>query len=56
MVRSFVMPGPVPGIHGLRADVLGSHVDAHGSSPWAEGPRDKPGHDGLYAAMSVIGD
>ena len=20
-------------------------MDAHGSSPWAEGPRDKPGHD-----------
>ena len=35
---STVMPGLVPGIHVF-------FVDAHGSSPWAEGPRVKPGHD-----------
>ena len=33
--HSIVIPGLVPALH----------VDAHGSSPWAEGPRDKPGHD-----------
>jgi hypothetical protein len=38
-----VLPGLVPGIHVLRACRKG--VDAHGTSPWAEGPRDKPGQD-----------
>jgi alpha-1,6-mannosyltransferase len=33
-----VIPGLGPGIH----EPL---VDAHGSSPWAKGPRAKPGHD-----------
>jgi hypothetical protein len=28
-------------------------VDAHGSSPWAEGPRVKPGHDEIGEAISV---
>jgi len=38
-----VMPGHDPGIHGDAHLCKG--VDAHGTSPWAEGPRDQPGHD-----------
>ncbi len=47
-----VIPGLDPGIH----------VDAHGSSPWAEGPRVKPGHDekskadGVGASWRTAGD
>src|SRR5690242_19155723 len=39
------LPGPVPGIHVLAAGItkVQEDVDAHGSSPWAEGPRVKPG-------------
>ncbi|MGH7112319.1 MAG: hypothetical protein ACREFK_18075, partial [Stellaceae bacterium] len=42
-----VMPGLVPGIHVFveAAGIRYGRVDAHGSSPWAEGPRVKPGHD-----------
>jgi tRNA modification GTPase len=44
---NFVMPGRDPGIHraGRGVALFGTGVDAHGTSPWAEGPRDKPGHD-----------
>ncbi len=42
-----VMPGLDPGIH--EADLIAPAMDAHGSSPWAEGPRDKPGHDECIA-------
>src|SRR5271155_3605873 len=38
-----VLRGLVPRIHVFVAGVKG--VDAHGSSPWAEGPRAKPGHN-----------
>jgi hypothetical protein len=46
---SLVMPGLVPGIHAFATAAGGrfERVDAHGSSPWAEGPRDEPGHDVL---------
>jgi len=42
-----VMPGLGPGIHGAITDVTDGDdgVDAYGTSPWAEGPRDTPGHD-----------
>ncbi len=42
-----VMPGLVPGIHAYARAAGGDfgRVDAHGSSPWAEGPRVKPGHN-----------
>jgi hypothetical protein len=46
MIRPFVMPGLVPGIHALREDVRGGRVDG----------RDKPGHDDFYAAISAVGD
>src|SRR5271169_5960650 len=38
-----------PGIHALAAEITKAQedVDAHGSSPWAEGPRVKPGHGDL---------
>jgi len=42
-LRKTVMPGLDPGIHGDTP--LSKGVDANGTSPWAEGPRDKPGHD-----------
>jgi hypothetical protein len=29
-------------------------VDAHGSSPWAEGPRDKPGQDEVIRPISSL--
>ena len=38
------MPGFVPGIH-AKGNACAQFVDAHGSSPWAQGPRDEPGHD-----------
>jgi hypothetical protein len=38
-VGLIVMPGLVPGIHEKRPDLRRHAVDAHGSSPWAEGPR-----------------
>jgi tRNA modification GTPase len=42
-----VAPGLGPGIHATTTGAVdwGKAVDAHGSSPWAEGPRDRPGHD-----------
>jgi tRNA modification GTPase len=50
-----VMPGPDPGIHATTgAADDGTGVDAHGSSPWAEGPRVKPGHE-VRAAACVRG-
>jgi tRNA modification GTPase len=42
-LRKTVMPGLDPGIHGDTP--LRKRVDAHGTSPRAEGPRDEPGHD-----------
>jgi hypothetical protein len=41
------MPGLVPAIHAdaASASALFIDVDAHGTSPWAEGPRDEPRHD-----------
>src|SRR5207245_2607567 len=30
-------------------------VDAHGSSPWAEGPRDKPGQDEIGRRTPSLG-
>ena len=47
-----VMPGLDPGIH--EADLIDPIVDAHGSSPWAEGPRDKPGHDECSAPAQML--
>jgi hypothetical protein len=29
-------------------------VDAHGSSPWAEGPRDKPGQDEVIRPIPLL--
>ena len=46
------MPGRDPGIH--EADLSEPVVDAHGSSPWAEGPRDKPGHDACIARTQAL--
>jgi len=40
-----VLRGLVPRIHVFIRAPKG--VDAHGSSPWAEGPRVKPGQDGV---------
>jgi tRNA modification GTPase len=42
-----VMPGLDPGIQGAITDLTdgGEGVDAHGTSPRVEGPRDTPGHD-----------
>jgi tRNA modification GTPase len=44
--REPVMPGLDPGTHETTTGAAdcGMGVDAHGSTPWAEGPRDKPGH------------
>ena len=49
------MPGHDPGIHAFTAGaaVRAKDVDAHGSSPWAEGPRDKPGHDDQQGSSSM---
>src|ERR1700730_4217345 len=43
MPSLIVLPGLVPGIHVFVGALEG--VDAHGTSPWAEGPRAKPGQD-----------
>jgi hypothetical protein len=42
-----VMRGLDPRIHALAivASAWGDDMDAHGTSPWAEGPRIKSGHD-----------
>jgi len=43
-----VMPGLDPGIHDAAITSLAAvaeGVGAQGTTPWAEGPRDKPGHD-----------
>jgi hypothetical protein len=47
------LPGPVPGIYVLAAGIakVQEDVDAHGSSPWAEGPRVKPGQRDLWLFM-----
>jgi hypothetical protein len=39
-ISSNPLPGLVPGTHVFNA---AKGVDALGSNPWAEGPRDKPG-------------
>ena len=44
-ITPIAIPGLVPGIH----------VDAHGTSPCAEGPRDKPGHDVEGDAIQSVG-
>ena len=52
------MPGLDPGIHASAtgAGVRGKDVDAHGTSPWAEGPRDKPGHDHqMWSSSMAVG-
>ena len=48
-----VMPGLDPGMQGAITDLTdgGEGVDAHGTSPWAEGPRDTPGHDDERLAL-----
>jgi hypothetical protein len=48
------LPGLVPGIHVLAVEITMAHedVDAHGSSPWAEGPRVKPGQGDLLLFMN----
>jgi hypothetical protein len=45
--NQLVMPGLDPGIHASEttAALQGRDVGARGSSPWAESPRDQPGHD-----------
>jgi len=47
------MPGLDPGIKGAITGLTdgGEGVDAHGASPWAEGPRDTPGHDDERLAL-----
>jgi hypothetical protein len=49
----YALPGLVPGIHVLAAGIIKAQedVDAHGSSPWAEGPRVKPGQGDLWLCM-----
>src|SRR5271166_4782242 len=42
-IREKILAGRGPSTHDPR--VQGRPVDAHGSSPWAEGPRFEPGHD-----------
>src|SRR3982074_2169856 len=39
-----------PSSPGLTRGSLDAATDAHGSSPWAEGPRVEPGHDGVGEA------
>jgi tRNA modification GTPase len=51
-LRKTVMPGLDPGIHGDTP--LSKRVDAHGTSPWAEGPRDKPGHDESVTPVTAL--
>ena len=46
------MPGLVSGIHVLPASQEG--VDAHGTSPWAEGPRVKSGQEANIWAVGII--
>jgi protein ImuA len=48
-----VMPGLVPGIHAAPMRIVDEEADAHGSSPWAEGPRVKPGHDDFRSPFST---
>src|SRR5262249_19171174 len=47
--NSIVLRGLVPRIHVFVSAAQG--VDAHGSSPWAEGPRHKAGQDEIGGAM-----
>jgi len=47
-----VMPGLDPGILGDTS--LSRGMDAHGTSPWAEGPRIKPGHDKSRTIEKVL--
>jgi hypothetical protein len=53
------MRGLDPRIHALAvaASTWGDDMDAHGTSPWAEGPRIKSGHDGfkLYDGRRIPG-
>jgi hypothetical protein len=50
------MRGLDPRIHVL-ATACREDVDAHGTSPWAEGPRIKSGHDNfaLYGTRCMLG-
>ena len=49
----YALPGLVSGIHALAAEIIKAQedVDAHGSSPWAEGPRVKPSQEDLWLCM-----
>src|SRR5271170_8099423 len=47
-------PWPCAGPSRKLAEFVPRVVDAHGSSPWAEGPRDRPGHDGWSASCVCI--
>jgi len=49
----YALPGLVPGIHVLAAEIIKAQedVDAHGSSPWAKGSWIKPGQEGLWLCM-----
>ena len=47
------LPGLGPGIRAFLPDrALGEDVGAHGSSPWAEGPRIEAGHGALLAGLA----
>src|SRR5438045_2932945 len=49
------MPGLGPGIHeDVRTGRGSGFVDAHGSSPWAEGPRAEPGHKRHFLFCSAM--
>jgi hypothetical protein len=50
------LPGLVPGIHVFAGAgfAVEEDVGAYGSSPWAEGPRVKPGH-GVYYCCAGMG-
>ena len=52
------MPGLVPGIYVFVEAYFTPQEDvgAHGSSPWAEGPRVKPGHGGCLLPFQALGD
>jgi heme A synthase len=47
------MAGFDPAIHAFNA--AGENVGAHGTSPWAEGPRAEPGH-GAAATIRAVGE
>jgi hypothetical protein len=54
-----VMRGLDPRIHAsaIVASAGGENMDAYGTSPWAEGPRIKSGHDDfeLYDSRCMLG-